>query len=1045
MEFKHIHRIFAILAFVTAAVVYMMTVQPSVPFWDCGEFSAASIWQQVPHPPGAPLFLMLGKLFHIIIPFGDPGWRVNLVSVFSSAFIILLLYLIGVKVIRNFRSEPIETTGDALAIYGSAFVGSLALIFSDTFWFNAVESEVYALSALFVALLIYLMMKWNEVADEPGNERYLLLMAYLIGLSTGVHLLAVLTVFAIVFLVYFRKYKLTYKSFILTGIISVVMLYIIYPGIVKYIPALLAGHTPWRNAAREYLIEDSTVLTFFTITAVLATIFILYKGLKNKKHVVNLAASALLLMLLGYTTYTQILIRSNANPPMNENEPKNLAKLTAYLGREQYGDDPAWPRRFKSDEYYTRYYTKKDASGEYVYGKWYPPKREPVYRKDGTGFTIPVFKKVNFMGEMMYMLKYQINHMYFRYFYWNFVGRMSDTQEAPAAFFNKSGVDELNYNSGYKDLFPIRFFMLPLLFGLIGMIFHFWRDPKMAFLFLITFLLMGVLAAIAQQQQMPQPRERDYFYTGSFLVWCMWIGLGTYGIIEWLAKKKKTPAITASVVAMSILLVPVNMAVGGWKMHDRSGNYIPFDYSYNILQSTEKNAIIFTNGDNDTFPLWYLQDVAGVRRDVRVVNLSLGNTLWYVDQLKNRSPWGSEKIPLSFADDSLQVDELNDMALNYDFGEAHNISIPVDRKILAEYTNDSAIIAGGTMNFKHIGKPYQKMEGKQIYLFRIQDKLVLDILQRVRFTRPVYFSTTVGPDAFCGLEPFFRYEGMAMRICPVKQKTSNLEPFQPEIMWESLMNVDNSNNYHKEPHYGFKLRNLNDPSIYYDEVHRRLMMTYRHLFASFASYMKTVKNDSAKTIEILNQMNNMISTVQFPMTFDMEYRVAKLYDDCGDKEQANKMYDLCLKSSLELVNNNDLQPDIILYEAAGRYVGPYRYASRIYARNGNYVDAKDVLQKLLTLSEELKRRYQNAPGYEQEASKMEYNIFDIKMNIDKYSIAEFEKDGDLQGALDKAKSIYQGYAKSKDPAQMTLGRYVADKIKDLESKLGAADTSASLQ
>ncbi len=331
MDKKILHRSFGLLSFLTAAITYMLTVQPTVPFWDCGEFSAASVWQQVPHPPGAPLFLMIGKIFHLIIPFGDPGWRVNLAAVFSSAFTILLVYLITVKLIENFKNNSDNDFGTALATYGSAFISAAAFTFSDTQWFNAVESEVYATSTLFVAVVIYLMMLWNEKADEPGHERYLMLIAYLIGLSTGVHLLAVLTVFSISLVVYFRKYDINFKSFMVMGIISLVIFFFIYPIIVKWLPAFLAGHTSGRNEAYEYSIDDSMGLQLLAIFSIIGAIIGLVWGYKNHKQLVTLVAGSFLLIILGYTTYTQILLRSNANPPMNENEPKNFSSLSSYL------------------------------------------------------------------------------------------------------------------------------------------------------------------------------------------------------------------------------------------------------------------------------------------------------------------------------------------------------------------------------------------------------------------------------------------------------------------------------------------------------------------------------------------------------------------------------------------------------------------------------------------------------------------------------------------------------------------------------------------
>ncbi len=1036
MNYKIMYRGFGILAFLIALVTYLLTVQPTVPFWDCGEFSAASVWQQVPHPPGAPLFLMIGKLFHIIIPFGDQGWRINLVSVVSSSLTVWLLYIISVKVIFNFRDKKPESTSDALALYGSAFVGALALIFSDTFWFNAVESEVYALSSLFVAVIVYLMMRWNEQADKPGHERYLLLIAYLMGLSTGVHLLAILAIFSIVFLVYFRKYEFQLKTFIATGIVSVLIFFVLYPGMVKWIPALLAGHLPFKNECHEYLVSGN-IISYFVVAVVLAAAYGLYYGYKNKISLLNLICASFLLMILGYSTYTQILLRSNANPPMNENEPNNLQALTSYLGREQYGDAPNWPRRYHSnDPYYTRHYTKKDENGDFIYGPWYPPERVEATCNDGRSITTTEFKKTNFGGEITFLLKYQIYHMYIRYFLWNYMGRASDVQDAPASLFGKEESKKLNYSSGYADEFPVHFFALPLIFGLIGIFYHFYRDPKMAFVYMTMFLMMGVLTAIAQNQQEPQPRERDYFYAGSFFVFCFWIGLGVYGIIKTIAdsQEKQAPAawVTAAVILISTIFVPLNMAYGGWDIHSRAGNYMPFDYSYNILQSTEENAIIFTNGDNDTFPLWYIQDVAGVRRDVRVVNLSLGNTLWYIDQLKNREPWGAEKLPLSFADDSLNVSETDPGALSYDFGYARNVSIPVRKEILAEFTNDPAIIEKGRVDFQFVGKEYTENEGKQLYLFRVQDKLILDILRQVKYERPIYYSITVGPDAFCGLDKFFRHEGMAMRICPVPQKRNTINP---EVMEQCLMNTDNSNDFSKTPHYGFKFRNLNAPEVYYDEVHRRLTSTYRSLYMTYANYCLGELNDKDKCINVLNKMNDMISTQQFPLDYELYYQICNIYEEAGAKDELRKYAKEGIDVCMTLINNPDLRPELVYYEVTGRYLGPYRISAYLHQTIGEYDQAIGILQQFLGVCNSFEQQYSQRPGYQKELETIQYNKYDVQVNIEEFKILKIKRDQGLQAALDTAEQIYYQYLNSDNPTLRRFSELIRRRMMDLQKDL----------
>lgn len=1031
MNTNIIKKVFAALAFILASTVYLMTVQPTVPFWDCGEFSAASIWQQVPHPPGAPLFLMLGKLFHTIIPFGDYGWRVNLLAVFSSAFVVLLSYLITVMLIENFRGKA-KDFGEAMAVYGSAFVGAAALVFSDTVWFNAVESEVYATSTLFVAVILYLIMKWNEKADEPGHERYLILIMYLIGLSTGVHLLSVLTIFSIFIIVYFRRYEFNLLSFLVMGFLAVVTFFIIYPFVVKYIPAFLAGHSAGRNEAHEYNIENSMLLSLIAIATIVGSLVGFWWARKNNKHILMLITGSYIFVILGYTTYTQILLRSNANPPMNENEPKTFSRLSSYLGREQYGEAPSWPRRYQTEAHFTRRYEQKNADGSYVYGPWFAPGRKDVRRKDGTGYSIPTFDRINSAGELAYLWKYQINHMYFRYFGWNFVGRVSDVQDAGVAGFSETNADVLNYNSGYKEIFPVKFFALPLLLGLIGLVFHSYRDKQMAFAFITAFLMMGVLAAISQNQQDPQPRERDYFYAGSFMIWTMWIGLGAFGLIEGINKERINSAVAGGIILVTILMAPVNMAIGGWKMHSRAGNFLPFDYSYNILQSTEENAILFTNGDNDTFPLWYLQDVMGVRRDVRIANLSLGNTLWYIDQLKNREPWGAEKLPLTFANDSLQIDDENDpKALSYDFAEPMNISIPVRREILEKYTNDPAVLEDGHMRFTFEGKPYGEYQGRNMHLIRVQDKLILDILRQTKFERPVYFSNTVGPDAFAGLQDFFRYEGMAMRICPVRQNTIK-DQLDPEIMELCLIkNIDNSENYSKTPQYGFKFRNLNNANVYYDEVHRRLMSTYRSLYLSYSDYLIRVDNDTTKAIEALNIMNEMVSPKLFPLEFEIISRLVSIYETLNAESEIAKHSEALLDQIQVLIDNPKLREDITYYELTDLRSSPLNTASKIYAMKGDFDKSREMLNRLKAKIDQVLQSVQGGQ-YSQEQGMMMRSLADVESELHIIDIKEVFAEKGYDAAFQKGLEIVANLSGSSDQINLYSSEYVMQYIRKMQ-------------
>jgi len=1037
MNYKLMNRLFAGAVFILALVVYIMTVQPTVPFWDCGEFSGASIWQQVPHPPGAPLFLMLGKLFHIILPFGDPGWRLNMLSVIASAATVVLLYLITVKAIEIFSGKP-KDLASALSTYGSGFIAGAALIFSDTFWFNAVESEVYAASTLFVAAITYLMMLWNEKADDERSEKYLLLIVYLIGLSTGVHLLAVLTLFGVYLLVYFRKYKFKITTFVGMGAIAVVSFFFIYPFVIKFIPAFLAGHTTSRSMMTgQYTIENSTFLQIVAIGSIVIAFGLFIWGRFKNYKIISFISASFLLIILGYTTYTQILIRSHSNSPMNENEPKTFSGLAYYLGREQYGNAPMKTRRYQLEDRFIQKYVEKTVDGEFKYGEWYYPE----FDYETGDYNWP---KENRSGDIQYMIKYQMGHMYWRYFGWNFIGRVSDVQDAGIAKFSVPIEHNIiNHNNGYIDEFPIRFYYLPLIFGLFGLIFHFYRDPKRALVFLALFLLTGVLAALQQNQQDPQPRERDYFYAGSFFIWCLWIGMGLKAMLELFFAKKQNTAITIAGFIVAILAIPINMAAGGWKIHSRAGNYLPFDYSYNILQSCEKDAILFTNGDNDTFPVWYLQDVMGIRRDVRVVNLSLGQTLWYIDQLKNRSPWGAAKIPLRFKDSQLRVDETSELALQpmYD-RDAKLISIPVKPSILAKYTNDPNLINSGKMQFLWQGNPkeQQNPQGKQNYY--VNHQLVREIVEVLKFERPCYFSTTVGPDVFSGLGGYLRLEGMAWRICPVRQTPGEFsEEMDVAIMHKCLMETDNSNNFSTTAKYGFKFRNLNNMNVYYDEVHRRLMDSYRHLYYVYANYALNTLKDKELTSKILNKMESNISSTQFPMDYDMCYRFATILDKAGAIEQRNKMAELGIKRSRYVIEHPEIDPEMLQREITGQGIGPRRVIAWLYQAKEDWTQAKAAFESFKSEIEQAKSQYEamynNGDQSVLELLKaLDNAIIGIDMEIDELTIWEANSKGGKKAALKRADDILAKRYASGNPFDSMYANYFKGKIEDIKRTLG---------
>lgn len=762
-RYKQLNILLGWLSFLIAAITYISTIEPTASFWDCGEFIASAYKLEVGHPPGAPLFMIVARIFSLFA-FGDVtkvAMMVNLMSALASAFTVLFLFWtithIAKKIVTGVKGNV--TQGKMAAILGSGFVGALAYTFSDTFWFSAVEGEVYAFSSLFTAIVFWAILKWENVADEKYANRWLIFIAYLMGLSIGVHLLSLLTIPAIVFVYYFRKYKPTTKGIFLAALISIITLgsiqYGIIPGIVStasqiellfvnsfglpyhsgiifyallLIVSLVGGllYTYKKDEVIKTTVFASVALIFLGIpfaagNILLNLIFLgglvygIYYLSKNQKAVLNTILLAATVIVIGYSSFTMIVIRSIADPPMDENNPENLFSLLSYLNREQYGNAPLLYGQYynapvEEQKDGKNFYTKKDGKyvvtntmPEYIYDSrfetvfprmyssqgnhvsgyksWANIKGKPVTVQNRRGEAEQRMKPT-FFENLKFFFKYQIGHMYVRYFMWNFAGRQNDNQ-------GHGGYTKGNWISGIKVLDEVRlgnqdklpdtmknnkarntYFLLPLILGIIGLVYTYVIRPKSFWVILLLFFFTGIAIILYTNQPPYQPRERDYAYAGSFYAFAIWIGLGVLGIIHEIQKaiavepaietrpgvyayKEKTKISTGLAVAMTalfLLLVPGIMAKENWDDHDRSGRYTARDFAYNYLQSCAPNAILFTYGDNDTFPLWYAQEVEGIRTDVRVVNLSLLATDWYIEQMK-RKAYESEPVPFSMTKD----------------------------------------------------------------------------------------------------------------------------------------------------------------------------------------------------------------------------------------------------------------------------------------------------------------------------------------------------------------------------------------------------------
>ncbi len=707
-KFRQYNLILGWGVFLVSLIVYLLTMEPTASFWDCGEFIATAYKMEVGHPPGAPFFMLLGRFFTLFAR-GDVtkvAATINVLSASASAFTILFLFWTLTHLVRKFfASDKTNSPVTMITIFGSALVGSLAYTFSDSFWFSAVEAEVYSMSSLFTAVVFWAILKWENNADEPGANRWIILIAYLMGLSIGVHLLNLLAIPAIIIVYYFRKYTTSVKGVIAALAVSVGIL-----GIVNYM--LLPGLTAIAGKF-ELIFVNGLGLPFNSGVVVYALllfgglIFGIYYTHKKANVLWNTIILSLFVVVIGYSSYTIIVIRSSANTPLDESNPDTVFSLLDYLNREQYGDNPliygaffnfrpsgfeeGKPSYYKGeDEYYPvdknrEYEYDKDAKGvfprmwstqarhanEYIYwakmdeSKLYDVRRDeqgnPIMSQMG-GYSYDrsqAIARPTFKENMRFFFRYQVGYMYLRYFMWNFAGRQNDIQ----------GHGELtkgNWISGIKIIDQARlgpqnsqpasivdnkannkYYMLPLLLGLAGAFFHYKKHNKDFWVIALLFSLTGLAILVYLNQYPIQPRERDYAYSGSFYAFSIWLGIGVAGLIDFASRRKKSTVTAGVLVLASLIFVPGIMAKENWDDHDRSHRYTAPAFARNFLNSCLPGGIIFTNGDNDTFPLWYLQEVEGVRTDVRIVNLSYLTADWYIEQMK-QTFYDSEALPISW-------------------------------------------------------------------------------------------------------------------------------------------------------------------------------------------------------------------------------------------------------------------------------------------------------------------------------------------------------------------------------------------------------------
>ena len=1028
-QFKLVDNILGWVAFFIAAFVYCSTIEPTASFWDCPEFITTGYKLEIGHPPGAPFFMLTANLFsHFASDPTQVARMVNTMSALLSATCILFLFWTITHLTRKLimKDWSALTTGKMIAIEASGLVGALIYTFSDTFWFSAVEGEVYAYSSAFTAVVFWLILKWEDHADEPHSDRWLILIMYMTGLSIGVHLLNLLCVSAIVLVFYYRKFpNANLKGSLIALLISFVLiaaiLYGVVPGIVTvggwfelffvntlgcpfntgviiYIILLVAtviwaiyeSYTgkSFKRSNVSFVLSVAMLgvpfygygwSAFFIGVVVLAILWFVVNRMigtgKARRALVsarikNTTLLCMLMLMIGYSSYAVIVIRSSANPPMDQNSPEDIFTLGTYLSRDQYGDNPlvygqAYTSQVKLDiedgmcrprmKYGAPIYQRKEKASpdekdsyfivsrkrDYVYAQnmlfprmwdaghaesyesWMGGVKGTQIPYDRCGEPVTV-KMPTMLENLKFFLSYQCNFMYWRYFMWNFAGRQNDIQGngepehgnwiTGISWFDDLRLgdqsklpDDLKNNKGHNV-----FYGLPLLLGLIGLFWQAYRGQRGIRQFWVVFFLffMTGLAIVLYLNQTPmQPRERDYAYAGSFYAFAIWCGIGVAAIIDLLKRYVKiNDTVLAGAVAVLCLLVPIQMASQTWDDHDRSGRYVCRDFGQNYLMSMQDkgNPIIFTNGDNDTFPLWYNQDVEGVRTDARVCNLSYLATDWYIDQMC-REAYDSPSVPITWprldycsgTNDYIEVvPEAKQQILNFyktnpneakaTFGdnpfEVKNIMkhwvrskdqeyhfIPTDTLYI---TIDKEAVKKSGMMMAADSIPDRmviSLKGKNA-LYK-NDLMMLEIIAQCNWTRPVYVASTVGSDNYMNLGDNFVLEGLANRITPFTTNVAGAKNFDSECVYQNMMTR-------------FKFGGVDKKGIYLDETVMRMCYTHRRLFAQLAlTLIAERKND--KAAKVLAYAEKVLPTYNVPVNYlSGGIDIAKAYAHIGNKAKA---------------------------------------------------------------------------------------------------------------------------------------------------------------
>ncbi len=996
-NYNKLNNIIGWAMFLVAFVVYMLTLEPSVSLWDCGEFISAAYKLQVVHPPGAPFFLLVGNFFSNLA-MGNPvnvGWAVNVLSAFASALTVMFTFWITSYFARKIRvalgETDLLTTTNKVLIFGSAAVAALSLTFMDTFWFSAVEAEVYALSSFFTALTFWAMLKWEQVADtDPKADRWLIFIAYMIGLAIGTHLLNLLVIPTIAIIYFFKKYNYSRMGLLIAfGVGTVILL---------LIQKILIPGMPWLAANLDFFAVNSLGMPFYSgafiffILIIAALSFAIWYSIKEQKYFLNLAFVCLSFITLGYSSYTMVVVRSAANPAIDMNNPEDLFNLLSYINREQYGDRPlAYGPWFNSqpdnievikEEYasneekheYIKVRDKRDYTfpdeektffprmgdmnkegGDVGYRFWSGMNRineqinyqeaqlkqmdpsSPQYAEADKAIKVLKAKKPSMGENIKFLTKYQLGYMYFRYFMWNFAGRQNDNQ-ADLNKLNEDGnwisgisfIDNLKVgNQKYlpKELKENKarnmYFFLPLILGIFGFAYQYKQNKGDLLAVLTLFFFTGIAIIIFLNQPPFEPRERDYSHVGSFQTFCIWIGLGVLGLASFLEKRMSSSNSAFAALGIALLGAPVLMASQNWDDHDRSKRYLGIDFAKDYLESCAPNAILFCNGDNDTYPLWYAQNVEGVRTDIRIINLALFPTDWYAGSLL-RKVYDSEPFKLTITKDQLQSGDWDYIQAQQMPGIDQNATYPLDKVVEFMLSNDpsqkvptndgrninvlpvsnlmididkNAVLKNGVVQLKDSASIVDKITFT--YPSRGVSKgdlVLLDLIaQNAKngWIRPIYFTATSGAERSLGLQEYMQLEGLTYRLVP-KKSDGQGRMFADDLMYDNIMTK-------------FKWFGLNDKANYFvDEkasyVPHSLRATIYELARNYTEKYLALSKDSSgnfaaqaeanktKALSLLDKVMKEIpeSKLYFNRP-ELKLYYSLTYIDLGEKDKGAKM------------------------------------------------------------------------------------------------------------------------------------------------------------